>query len=77
MQTQTRPKRSEVKREDTWELETIYPTNEAWEADFARVSAMRPGLSEMQGLMGDSAQNLLEGLKRRDAAGEILGRLFV
>ncbi|HEX6540307.1 MAG TPA: oligoendopeptidase F [Ktedonobacterales bacterium] len=74
---QTLPKRSDVKIEDTWELETIYPTNEAWEADFSRVSAMQPGLSELQGHLGESAQTLLEALKRRDAAGEILGRLFV
>ena len=73
----TRPKRSEVKREDTWELETIYPTNEAWEADFARINALRPGLTEMQGLVGDSAQNLLEALRRRDEVNEVLGRLFV
>lgn len=74
---QTRPKRSDVKIEDTWELETIYPSNEAWEADFTRVSGMQSGLSELQGHLGDSAQNLLEALKRRDAAGEVLGRLFV
>jgi oligoendopeptidase F len=74
---QTRPKRSDVKIEDTWELETIYPTNEAWEADFTRVNAMQPGLSEHQGHMGDSAQTLFEALKRRDAAGDILGRMFV
>lgn len=73
----TRPKRSEVKIEDTWELETIYPTNEAWEADFKRVSAMQPRLTEHQGHMADSAQSLLEALTRRDAAGDILGRLFV
>lgn len=74
---QTRPKRSEVNIEDTWELETIYPTNETWEADFAKVSAMQPGLLELQGHLGDSAQRLLEALTRRDAAGDILGRLFV
>src|SRR5215468_7883946 len=74
---QTRPKRSEVKIEDTWELETVYPTNDAWEADFQRVSAMQPRLSEHQGQMGDSAQSLLEALKQRDETGEILGRLFV
>jgi oligoendopeptidase F len=74
---QTRPKRSDVNVEDTWELETIYPTNEAWEADFAKVSAMQPGLTESQGHLGDSAQALLEALKRHDAAGEMLGRLFV
>ncbi|MGE5334529.1 MAG: oligoendopeptidase F [Nitrososphaerota archaeon] len=74
---QTRPKRSDVKTGDTWELETIYPSNEAWEADFARVSAMQLGLGEMQGHLGDSAQNLLEAFVRRDAAGDILGRLFV
>src|SRR6185312_118369 len=74
---QTRPKRSDVKIEDTWELETIYPTNEVWEADFTRVNAMQPGLSELQGHLGDSAQTLFEALTRRDAAGDILGRMFV
>jgi oligoendopeptidase F len=78
MQTmQTRPKRNEVNTEDTWELETIYPTDDAWEADFQRVSAMQPGLAEHQDHMGDSAQSLLVALKRRDEAGEVLGRLFV
>jgi oligoendopeptidase F len=74
---QTLPKRSAIKTEDTWDLETIYPSNEAWEADFARVNAMQAGLGEHQGHMGDAAQSLLGALKRRDAAGEILGRLFV
>ena len=34
------PKRSEVRVEDTWNLEAIYPSVEAWEADFQRVTGM-------------------------------------
>lgn len=73
----TLPKRAEVATEHTWNLETIYPTNDAWEADFARVAALLPGIRAYQGRLADAAASLLEALARRDAAGELLGRLFV
>jgi oligoendopeptidase F len=73
----TLPKRSEVATEHTWNLESIYPTNAAWEADFSRVSGLLPGIRELQGHVGDSAAILYDALTRRDTAGEILGRLFV
>jgi len=73
----TLPKRSEVRTEDTWNLETIYPSVEAWETDFARVTGMLEGIRAGQGTLGDSARGLLQALQRRDEAGEILGRLYV
>jgi oligoendopeptidase F len=73
----TLPKRSDVATEDTWNLESIYPTNADWETDFLRVSAMLPGIRALQGHIGDSAAVLLDALTQRDRAGEILGRLFV
>jgi oligoendopeptidase F len=73
----TLPKRSEVATEHTWNLESIYSTNAAWETDFSRVTGMLPGICEMQGHLGDSAASLYDALTRRDRAGEILGRLFV
>jgi len=71
------PKRSEVRVEDTWNLETIYPSVEAWEADFQRVTGMLEGIRAGQGTLGESAGALLQALQRRDEAGEILGRLYV
>ncbi len=43
------PKRSDVARENTWELESIYPTDVAWEADFARLSASLPEVRSFPG----------------------------
>ncbi len=60
------PKRSEVRVEDTWNLEAIYPSVEAWEADFQRVTGMLEGIRAGQGTLGDSAQALLQALQRRD-----------
>src|SRR5215510_7216121 len=71
------PKRSEVRVEDTWSLETIYPSVEAGETDFQRVTGMLEGIRAGQGTVGDSAQALLQALQRRDEAGEVLGRLYV
>src|SRR6478672_13347566 len=71
------PKRSEVRVEDTWNLEAIYLSVEAWEADFQRVTGMLEGIRAGQGALGDSAQALLQALQRRDEAGELLGRLYV
>jgi oligoendopeptidase F len=71
------PKRSEMQIEYTWDLGTIYPSDEAWEQDFKRVSAVLPELAKYQGRMGESAQTFLEALSARDSSGEILGRLFV
>lgn len=73
----TLPKRSAVAREFTWNLESIYASESAWEADFARVADMLPGVREYQGRLDSSAQALYEGLTRRDRASELLGRVLV
>ncbi|MBF6590859.1 MAG: oligoendopeptidase F [Ktedonobacterales bacterium] len=73
----TLPKRNEVAIDDTWNLESIYPTNAEWEADFTRVSALLPGIRELRGRLGEASSVLLDAFTRRDTAGEVLGRLFV
>src|SRR5262245_21890606 len=74
---QALPKRNEVPQEHTWNLESIYPTDAAWEADFARVTAMLPEVRAFEGSLSTSGATLLDALRHRDAAYEILGRLFV
>ncbi len=45
----TLPKRQDVPKEDTWSLETIYPDDQLWEEDFARVKARCPSSQLWQG----------------------------
>ncbi|HEX8996694.1 MAG TPA: oligoendopeptidase F [Ktedonobacterales bacterium] len=74
---QSLPKRSEIPTELTWNLSAIYPTDAAWEAEFARVVALMPDVAAFAGKLGESAQTLLEAFTLRDSAGEALGKLFV
>ena len=71
------PKRSEVQKDYTWNLESIYTTDADWEADFARVVALLPEVRAYEGKLGESGEMLLEALTKRDTAYELWGRLFV
>jgi oligoendopeptidase F len=77
MSVPTLPRRTEVPVEYTWNLESIYPTNDAWEHDFARIIALLPELAAFHGRLAESGQTLLDALRTRDQAAEPLGRLFV
>src|SRR5262245_46809192 len=74
---QALPKRHEVPSELTWNLESIYATDAAWEAAFARVTALLPEVRAFEGRLGASGAALLNAFAQRDGAYEILGRLFV
>ena len=69
-------KRQEVKREHTWDLESIYPSTEAWEQDFAKVSSMLPTLTGYQGKLGESAATLLEALRARDEIFILMSQVY-
>lgn len=74
---ETRKKRSEVDPGQTWDAASVYPDDQAWETDFARVEAALPGLAAMAGTLGRSGEALLEVLAARDEVGERLERLSV
>ncbi len=74
---QTLTKRGDIAREYTWNLESIFPTNEDWESAF---KALQQGLPELEGLRGTLAQSgqaLLTVLQKRDELMEKLETLFV
>jgi len=77
MKSTTLPTRSEVARELTWNLESVYASNADWEADFAKVTAMIPELAAFQGKLCDSDESLLSALSLRDKIGQIMGKLYV
>lgn len=51
----TVPSRHEVPTELTWDLTLLYPTLEAWEADFARLDELTAPVLEMQGRLNSAA----------------------
>jgi oligoendopeptidase F len=57
------PRRSEVKPADTWDLTTLYPTDEAWDAAFAAWQKQAEGYAAFQGHLAESPAKLAECVK--------------
>lgn len=68
--------RQDVDVTETWNLESIYASNEAWEEEFESVKAMLPLLVEYKGRLGQSAETLYEGLQLRDEVSRRLYKLY-
>ena len=60
------PKRSEVAKENTWALEDIFPTDDAWEAALEEFKKLPERVAAYKGRLGESADTLLEFLKLSD-----------
>lgn len=70
-------KRQEQKIENTWKLEDIYASQEAYDKDVALLKTQILEFTGYQGKIGDGPQALLEILKKREAMAEIMSRLIV
>ena len=68
-------KREDIPVEDTWALEDIYPTNEAWEQDLASLSGDKAELEAFAGHLGDSAETLYRYLERMEQTNLKAGNL--
>ena len=53
------PKRSEVAKENTWALEDIFPTDEAWEKALEDFKKLPETIASYKGRLGESADTLL------------------
>jgi oligoendopeptidase F len=71
------PLRSEQDKAYQWKLETIFPTDEAWEAEFADVKKSIPSLRQFEGKLADSASIFYQALSTRDEISQRIGKLFV
>ena len=68
--------RHEIPVEDTWALEDLYVSDEAWEAELATLSEDQAYLASFAGKLGESAQSLYDFLLRSEqvnAKAELLG----
>lgn len=68
-------KRGEVPTENTWRLEDIYETNEAWEADYAKLSEQADALKAYEGKLTDE-KKLFEFVTLCTDAEQRLSSLF-
>ena len=60
------PKRSEADPKYTWALEDIYPSDEAWKADFEKFQKLPEKIKEFKGKLGKSGTILLDFMKLSD-----------
>ncbi|MED3572371.1 oligoendopeptidase F [Cytobacillus praedii] len=70
------PNRSEISVEDTWRLEDIFASDEAWDKEYKEVEALVPEASKYQGKLGGSADELYEALQYQDHLLERLSKLY-
>ncbi len=76
MATKKLPPRSKVKASDTWDLSSLFESDEAWEAAFAKWQKQIKKYETFRGTLGDGAAQLAKLLKfdsKFDRQGERLG----
>src|SRR6185503_16182449 len=74
---QSLPRRSEVPVEFTWDAHSIFPHNESWEAEFAAVRSLMPGLDRFCGQLSHGPDILIDWLGAIDDFNMRLGKLHV
>ena len=61
--------------DETWRLEDIFPSDEAFWSEKRRVDEALPGLAEFGGRLGSSAASMAEALEAISAVSKALARL--
>ena len=69
------PLRKEIPIEHTWDVASIFASDEAWEAEFKRVGEQLPGLARFRGQLGESPQLLADWFDAAEEIGIALGKV--
>ena len=70
-------KREEVPQQYKWKIEDLYATNEAWEADFAKLQKGIEEIKKFEGTLGESTENLLKMQETCDKYSELAENVYV
>ena len=73
--TELLPRRQDVPLEKTWNVESVFPSVDAWEAEFVRAGGLLPSLAEFTGRLGESPDTLADALAKRTEVGLAVRRL--
>ncbi len=77
MAIHTLPTRNEADRATQWHLEDIYPSNEAWEAEYKKADEAIAEAGGWAGRLGESASTLLAALLSISKVSLLVERLYV
>lgn len=70
-------KREEVNREDTWAMEDLFATDEAWEEEFEKLDGLCDTLASYKGTLFDSVERMAEFFETYEKASLMLERIYV
>jgi len=68
-------KRSQIPAEDTWAIEDLYVSDEAWEQDLKTIDEDRKALEGFAGCLAESGKTLYDFLYRMEMSNETVGTL--
>jgi len=69
--------RTDIPTEFTWNLQTIFVSNEDWERTFKSLQQRLPELESLKGTLAQSGEALLTVLQKRDEIYKQLEHLYV
>ncbi|MFH2047855.1 MAG: oligoendopeptidase F, partial [bacterium] len=75
--TKAIPQRADIEEKYKWNLKDIYPSEEAWEADYKFLDDNMERMAQFQGKLGESSDMLLQCLMLRDSLYLIENNLWV
>jgi oligoendopeptidase F len=70
----TVPLRSKLNKKYTWNAESVFPSDQAWEKEAEKIIADIPSVKNFQGRLGESAATLLKAFKAYES---LIARLYV
>jgi len=74
--TRTLKERSDIDRKYIWDLESMYPSEDLWEADLKKAAAAAAGLAAMAGHLADSGVSLLKAFRGQDELSQLLEKAY-
>jgi len=77
MAVQSLQTRQDIPTEYTWNLESIFSSNQDWESSFQNLQSRLPELEALQGTLSQSGEALLKVLQKRDELFQTLEKLYV
>ncbi len=71
------PLRSEIPTQYTWDAQSIFSSDDLWEAEIKKISEQLPSLEKFKGRLGESPQTLLQWFAAVEKILRSVGKVFV
>ena len=72
----TVPTRDQIENQFKWNLTDLYPTEDAWEADYKKAQALMTDAKQFAGKLTETPETLYNCLKMRSDLGLVVSRLY-